>query len=289
MSSPHAQEVNDAVYAARAPYENADSVIPGQYDATNVPQSENNTLSLSALEIAKIRVLLSQHGSAGFQYPEDRNLQSVNSTYEEFADSTHAWAIFAEEPTNKASVFDRTVGCCIICLQLFTYWLFAAEAIQDYRKGVVPITTTHYYCGVSNEKPNRYFMCEADSTNHLDSLVAFSMLGIFLASDVQQAWRAIRAAPKRSALAFACFAGVEVVVAFIAAAVSISQKLYIGEVSDAIEVGVGLLFVRELSSRAYSAIRHKNRKQYNSFFAVLAGIIVLGLIIDPICEALFAP
>lgn len=246
-----------------------------------MPDAAHETLPFTSPEIEKIRALL--------QDGDFHSLHTVESSYEEFQETTHAWAVFAEDPKNKASKFDRIVGCSIIFLQLFTYWLFSAEAIEDYTKGIVPVTTTHYYCAVSDEKPQKYFSCEAGTTNVLDAFVAFFLLGIFLCNDILQAARVICSAPTRSGLIFASFAGVEVVAAFFAAAISISQKLYIGEVADAIEVGVGLLFVRELSSRAYTAIRHKKKKQYISFFGVLATIVLLGLIVDPICRSLFAP
>ena len=77
--------------------------------------------------------------------------------------------------------------------------------------------------------------------------------------------------------------------AFSAAAITISQKLYIGEVTDAIEAGVGLLFVRELSTRAYRGMRRKKKKAYGPFFCVLLLMIGLGMLVHPICEALVAP
>ena len=72
--------------------------------------------------------------------------------------------------------------------------------------------------------------------------------------------------------------------AFVAAAIAISYQLYIGEVTDAIEVGVGLLFVRELSARAYHGIRHKGVKQYKSFVGMLVALIATGYIVEALCE-----
>jgi hypothetical protein len=242
------------------------------------------TGELTLEEIAKIRQALDK-----FEGDSLGDLQSTNSVYEEFPETTHAWAIFADHPENKASTMDRLVGCMIIIFQLFTYWLFASEAIEDYKKGVVPVTTTHDNCIASNEAPYENFTCEAEYTNNVDAFVAFFMLGIFLASDFQQAGRALRKAPFVTPFAFASLAGIEVVCAFFAASISISQKLFIGEVTDAIEVGVGLLFIRELSTRAYHGIQQKKKKQYRSFFGILAGTVVVGMLMDPACEALFGP
>ena len=61
----------------------------------------------------------------------------------------------------------------------------------------------------------------------------------------------------------------------------------IGEVTDAVAVGVGLLFIRELSQRAYTAIQYGKAKQYKSFFGVLTALIVIGMMMDPLCEYLF--
>ena len=72
-----------------------------------------------------------------------------------------------------------------------------------------------------------------------------------------------------------------------AAAIAISYQLYIGEVTDAIEVGVGLLFVRELSARAYHGIRHKGVKQYRAFFGMLILLLVLGFVLEATCESWF--
>ena len=78
------------------------------------------------------------------------------------------------------------------------------------------------------------------------------------------------------------------VCAYIAATIAISYNLYIGEVTDAVEVGVGLLFIRELSTRAYHGIRHKGVKQYKSFFFVLVLLVVLGFGGEALYERLFA-
>jgi hypothetical protein len=244
------------------------------------PKQPTGELTLE--EIAQIRQVLDK-------FEGDTLSQSTASVYEEFPETTHAWAVFADHPENKASTMDRLVGCMIIIFQLFTYWLFASEAIEDYEKGVVPVMTTHENCMASNESPNENFTCEAEYTNNFDVFVAFFMLGIYLASDFQQAGRAIRQAPFVTPFAVACRVGFEVVCAFFAASISISQKLFIGEVTDAIEVGVGLLFIRELSTRAYHGIRQKKTKRYKPFFAILLGTVVVGMLIHPAREALFGP
>ena len=241
---------------------------------------------LTPREIAKIRSMITRYHSSEQGIPDASDGNDDASVYSAFMESTHAWAVFADNPNKKAA---RVVGTIIIIFQLFTYWLFAVEAIGDYQQGAVPIVTTHQYCLESGEAPEENFTCEAERTNNLDALVAFFMLGIFLAGDVQNAARAVHKARSRSALAFAAFAAIEVVAAFFAAAISISQKLYIGEVTDAVEVGVGLLFIREMSTRAYHGICYKDKKQYRSFFLVLTAIVTVGLIVEVVCEALFAP
>ena len=114
------------------------------------------------------------------------------------------------------------------------------------------------------------------------------MLGIFLSEDVLQAINAISQAPCGAPMCFACLAGVEVVCAFVAAAIAVSYHLFIGNVTDAVEVGVGLLFIRELSQRTYSAIRYGNKRRYRNFFVCLAVLVILGMIIDPLSAQIFA-
>jgi hypothetical protein len=240
-------------------------------------------LNLTPLEIEKIRQML-----RSYEGDDPSATQSTVSEYPEFAESTHAWAVFADNPKKTASTLDRFVGTLIIAFQLFTYWLFAKEAIEDYRKGIIPVMTSHAGCVASNEMPEENFTCEAEYTDNGDAFVAFFMLSIFLTADFQQAARAIRDAPVGTPLAFACLAGVEIVCAFLSASISVSQKLYIGEVTDAVEVGVGLLFIRELSTRAYHGIKHKKEKNYRLFFGVIIGILLIGLLAHPLCEALFA-
>ena len=87
---------------------------------------------------------------------------------------------------------------------------------------------------------------------------------------------------------FAILAGIEVMAAFVAACISVSYHLYIGEVTDAVAVGVGLLFIRELSQQAYAGIRQGKTKQYKSFFTVLGILTACGMLMDPFCEHLFA-
>jgi hypothetical protein len=67
--------------------------------------------SLSPLELARLRELL--------------NGDDADSNYTEYAETTHAWAVFADNPEKRATKFDRLVGTVIIIFQLFTYYLFA--------------------------------------------------------------------------------------------------------------------------------------------------------------------
>ena len=132
---------------------------------------------------------------------------------------------------------------------------------------------------------------------------------IFLTPEILQAFRAVRAASRdqqehhqqqdaaekkgtsgdkiiTTTMLFALLAALEVTTAFVAAAIAIAFQLYVGEVTDAIEVGVGLLFVRELSARAYHGIRHKGVKQYQAFFGMLLLLLVLGFAVEATCESL---
>lgn len=127
-------------------------------------------------------------------------------------------------------------------------------------------------------------------TSNLDNVIAFFMLGIFLAADFLQAARTIRGAPFGTVASFcALLAGLEVLSAFFAGTIAVSYKLHIGELTDAIEVGVGLLFIRELSSRAYAGLRYKKKKQYRQFFFVVFLVVLIGFIMDPMYEAMFVP
>jgi len=262
---------------------------------------------LSTLEIAKIRRILNNNNNSinrhdTFRQPQQQQQQqrrlmleakaSVDSDETEFRKSTHAWCVSKEIDTNRPEKeMDRIIGAIIIGFQMFTYFLFAAEAIEDYQIGRVEVTTTHDYCLASDFAPQENFTCEAEKTYLGDAFVSFFMLGIFLAADVQQAIRSIYKAKSKSwlALAFAIFVALEVFCAFLAASISISQKLYIGEVTDAIEAGVGLLFIRELSTRAFRGMRKKKKKAYKSFFFVLFIIIGLGMLVHPVCETMIAP
>jgi len=251
-----------------------------------------STMEFTPEELARLRQILYQSEDQippMFKNASDASLYTANSDYPEFTESTHAWAVFAEDPSKRASALDRFVGTIIIMFQLFTYWIFTSEAIEDYQKGAVQVFTKHDDCLEANEQPQDNFMCEAEKTNMFDAFIAFFMLGVFLAADFQQAARAIRSARFGTPLLFACLAGVEVVCAFLSASISISQSLYIGEVTDAVEVGVGLLFIRELSTRAYHGISNKKKgKDYATFFGVCSTIVIIGLFSHPVYEAMFA-
>ena len=246
--------------------------------------------SLSVEEIELLRKFLQSTATPNNAEAIYRTVtfESMDSEYPEFSASTHAWAVFADNPKKRASSLDRLVGTMIMAFQLFTYWIFAEEAIADYEKGQVAVSTGHATCLASNEAPQDNFSCEADVTNNLDAFIAFFMLGIFLAGDVLQAGRVIRNATTLVPLLFAALAGIEVMAAFLAACISVSYHLHIGEVTDAVSVGVGLLFIRELSQRAYVGIRQGETKQYRSFFTVLTVLVVSGMLMDPLCEHLFA-
>lgn len=253
----------------------ASSSPPKNY--VNMDSPSLSSLSLSPQEIIRLRQLLNSPDT------------DADSEYTEFAETTHAWAVFADNPEKRATKLDRFVGSVIIGFQLFTYYLFASEAIEDYQLGVVPVMVQHDVCEASNESPDGNFVCQAELTSHFDAFVAFFMLSIFLTPDFLQAFRAIRDAPMCTpTFAFASLAGLEVVCAYIAATIAISYNLYIGEVTDAVEVGVGLLFIRELSTRAYHGIRHKGVKQYKSFFSVLVVLVIIGFACEAIYERLFA-
>ena len=261
---------------------------------------------LSSNEIAQLRDLLKileqnrtvtsnnhhapQDGMILLRPTYSRDNVSLDSDYPGFGESTHAWAVFADNPQKRAGVLDRVVGSIVIFFQLFTYWMFASEAIEDYASGQVVVTTSHASCAEAGEvlDENSIFQCEAGSTNNFDAFVAFVMLGIFLAGDFIQAFKVVCMAEFGNPLIFALLATLEVFMAFISASIAVSYNLYIGEVTDAVEVGVGLLFIRELSQRAYAAIRDGKAKQYGTFFVVLGTLITVGMLMDPFCEFLFA-
>ena len=248
-----------------------------------VDESSASAPNLSMDEIYKIRELLA---SSDLQLLAAAS--TADSEYPEFRESTHAWAVFADNPKRRAGPLERLVGCIIIIFQLFAYNLFAQEAIKDFQSGQVPVTVRHDACIDAGEEPQEDFQCTAKFTDIFDALVAYIMLGIFLAGDFLQAGRAIRDAPGGLPLLFACLAGVEVSCAFLAASVAVSYNLFIGEVTDAVEVGVGLLFIRELSQQTYNGMRNGNTKQYRNFLIVLAGLVLTGLIMDPLCAKIFA-
>ena len=174
--------------------------------------------------------------------------------------------------------------------QLFTYYLFAAEAIEDYERGAVPVLVTHRNCLASGLEPVENFQCDAEWTNNFDAAVAFFTLSVFLTPDLLQAFRAIQSAcnmihVSKQSIFFACLAAVEVLGAILGAAIAISYQLYIGEVTDAIEVGVGLLFIRELSAQAYAGICYKGtNKEYRSFGLMLACLITAGFLVEAWCQ-----
>jgi hypothetical protein len=239
---------------------------------------------LTKQEVMQIRRLLNNNSLK--QTLATSASTDANSEYSEFPQTTHAWAVFADKPQRNATKTDRFVGTVIIMFQLFTYTLFVMEAIEDYEKGVVPIMISHGNCQAQNENPNDNFTCEAEFTNHFDALVAFSMLSIFLTPEILQATRAVYAAPPLSqTMVFALLAAIEVLYAYVAATIAISYELYIGEVTDAIEVGVGLLFIRELSARAYHGIRHKGVKQYKTFALVVSSLILTAFVVELVCQA----
>ena len=255
---------------------------------SQIPLSSNNSNILTPTEIMKLRALLNKN--------EDMFIGPINeedddqSYYPEFGESTQAWMLYANQPTKRK---DRLIGMIIFIFQIFTYYLFAAEAIEDYQRGAVLVKTTHATCVQSNLAPEGDFMCEADYTNAADAVVAFGMIAIFLASDMQKSFRAVIHSDTWTTLAFACLAVVEVITAYLSASIAISYQLWVGEVTDAVEAGVGLLFIRELSTRAYHGIRHRNsmtkNKTYTAFFIAVLACVMIGLIIHPICVAMFAP
>ena len=78
--------------------------------------------------------------------------------------------------------------------------------------------------------------------------------------------------------------------AFLSAGVAVSYHLFIGEVANAVEVGIGLLFIRELSQQTYRGLKRgkDNGKEYRTFFLAIAVLVGMGLIVDPLCAKIFA-
>jgi hypothetical protein len=252
---------------------------------------------LTPAEIARLRALLYAQALDEERLREDTagglnsaiaQTRSVDSDYTYFGESTHAWAVFADDPKRSAGQPQRLIGTMMIIFQLLTYRLFAVEAMEDYRSGRVAVTVQHADCLAANEQPEQNFSCEAEFTNKMDAFVAFFMLGIFLTGDLLQAGRVLAKAPWGVPMCFAVLAAVEVVCAFLAASIAVSYSLFIGELTDAVEVGVGLLFIRELSQRAYAGIRYGKTKQYLQFFSVLTLLVVAGMCMDPAYAYLFA-
>jgi len=243
-------------------------------------------LALSALEIVQLRLVLAQ--TNGRDLSSMKTNPSTDSDYPVFQESTHAWAVFADNPQKRAGPWERLVGSLIIVFQLFAYYIFAAEAIEDFKAGNVPVMIAHQSCIDSELNPRDSFQCEAEFTNTMDAFVAFTMLGIFLAHDMLQAMTAIRDAPLGIPILFAIFAGIEVICAFLAASIAVSYNLFIGEVTDAVEVGVGLLFIRELSQQTYHGIGSGKTKQFRNFLLMVMVLVGIGMILDPLTAKIFA-
>ena len=51
---------------------------------------------------------------------------------------------------------------------------------------------------------------------------------------------------------------------------------------------MGLLFIRELSSKTYDGIRKGKRRQYHEYISCLVVLIIIGMAMDPLCERWFA-
>lgn len=271
-----------------------------QLQNNNIQQhksSNTDTESLTEEEVQQIRCFMRNNYRSQVQYPNGLtalstalSMETTESVYTEFNGTTHAWTVFADDPAKRATKGDRMLGTSIILFQIFTYYVFAKEAIRDYRSSAVPVQISHRLCLAYNEAPAENFTCEAMVTDNFDNIVAFFMLGIFLSADFLQAGRTIRdTAFGTLAWCFALLAGLEVFCAFLAATIAVSYNLHIGELTDAIEVGVGLLFIRELSARAYAGLRYKKKKQYRQFFSVVFLVVLIGFILDPTYEAIFVP
>lgn len=208
-------------------------------DNTNyVQMASDASPAFTAQELAHLRSLLAAQpppptNAVLTHTPSIALTLSTDSDYPQFHDSTHAWAVFADDPRKSASWQDRMIGLFIIFFQLYAYFLFASEAIEDYQRGQVPVMIHHDTCQEANFEPNgnSSFQCEANYTNNRDAFVAFFMLGIFLSGDMVQAVRVLWDAPSSTAKLFALLAALEVVGAFAAACLAVSYNLFIGEVS----------------------------------------------------------
>lgn len=277
-----------------------DAMMTGSEPSCRIEDLANRQVNFSSnqltnAELIEIRRLLDtasskRNGDGSYNIPDIVPNASTDSDYPEFNASTHAWAIFADDPAKRASDFDRVIGTLIIAFQLFTYWMFAMEAIEDFQHGLVLVKVGHDECMADQYQPaGNDLQCEAESTNVLDACVAFFMLGMFLCGDVIQSFRVINRAPMGAPFFFAILAAVEVAAAFIAACISIGYQLYIGEATDAVEAGVGLLFIRELSQRAYGGIRQGKTKDYHSFFSVLVVLVFVGVALALLLEEKLAP
>lgn len=300
VSSSNEEALIDTLPPPAPPhYCNEDYTQPMSQAVSFDASTEEFSTALAQHEVLQLRRLLNNphnntHPNAAVGLKPSSSFHSINgadSDYSEFPHTTHAWAVFADHPQRKATFLDRIVGTFVMIFQMFTYYLFASEAIEDYQRGAVSVLVSHDTCQQYDYEPRGEFMCEAEETSHLDAMASFVMLGIFLSSEVLGALRAIRNSYQNIntmgiiSLIFACLAFMEVLSAYLAAAIAISYQLFIGEVTDAIEAGVGLLFVRELSSRAYDGIRHKGVKQYKSFGFTLMVLVVTGFVVESYCES----
>jgi len=251
------------------------------------PFPPHRDFQLTATEIAQLKLLLARGGES----TRSLGATTVDSDYPLFEQSTHAWAVFADNPKKRAGKWERAVGLIIILFQLFAYRLFALEAIEDFKRGVVPVTIAHRDCLGADLQPDGNFSCLAEYTNTIDAFVAFFMLAIFLTKDFLQAGKVVRDTVGQGwSFLFAILAAVEVVSAFVAAGIAVSYHLFIGEVTDAVEVGVGLLFIRELSRQTYSGLKEGEgkSKQYKQFLAVLGILVVIGMFMDPLTARIYA-
>ena len=109
--------------------------------------------ALTRDEVARLNDLLNTHHNT---HSLASNF-SMDSDYPHFMESTHAWAVFADDPRKRANINDRVVGTLIIIFQLFSYFMFASEAIEDYEAGRVPLLIDHANCIAADFEPVENF------------------------------------------------------------------------------------------------------------------------------------
>ena len=204
-----------------------------------------------------------------------------------FKDTTTYWAIYAgtgdklstKEGIDQLTVWHRLVGLLVLCLQMYTSVVILHFVNDDFNKDEVPITVTWSDCDISSDTNFKLstdqLKCESeviDTTSEIWTTfwgvgIVYTIYSTGPFINLYYVFQAIitsicETSVKQNIIPLFCalVAFVQTILFTGVGSYALYQSLYAGNILEAVERGVGLLWIQDIDDYVYMYFNYQDKE-----------------------------